>query len=323
MPADVFHGADCEIRIGRRANAATAPTAWRSADFMTLTVNPTQERRERAKLGDPALRDNALDPIKPRKAFFRLAAELVIDGDSRSLGYWLRYAMGAPATAEADDLYEHVFASGAKTEQYFDIALKIGASDVRVFEALTLAQISLQVGGENTQDFNINISLRGLSRDRLTAFPAGTVTAAEDEAPILRALFKVDDVAADNMLTASFSWDRQLQEGVFLSATPTVSKNTPNGGGHSGSASFRAIGAVFDEMEEDDTPFAATIDLLGVETDHHIRFEHPQALLSPSPVPITGPGMVERSLNWSPYQSPDTPAARIVLINDIDSYATA
>lgn len=324
MPNDVFHGGDCEIRIGRRANAASAPTAWQAIDFMTLTVNPTQERRDRPKLGDPAKRLNPLDPLHPRKGFFRLTAELVIDADSRALPIWLRYALGAPASApEGEDHFAHVFASGQKTEQYFDIALKVGAADVRLFQGLTLSQISLQAGGENTQDFNINISLVGLSRDRVAAFPAGAVAPAPAEAPMLRALFKVDDVAATNMLTAGFSWDRQIQEGIYLSATPTISSLAPNGAAHSGTASFRAIGAVFDAMEEDDDPFAAAIDLLGVAAGHHILIDHPQALLAPSPMPIAGPGMVERSLNWAPYQTASSPALRITVVNDIADYAAA
>ncbi len=138
---------------------------------------------------------------------------------------------------------------------------------------------------------------------------------------MLRCLFEVDDVAADAMLSASFSYDRQLQEGIFLSATPTVSKNTPNGGAHTGSASFRAIGAAFDVLEEDDTEFAAALNYLGVIEDHRIRLEHPQALLMPSALPINGVGMIERSINWSPFQSPDAAAAVITIVNDEESYA--
>lgn len=321
MPADVWYGGDCETRIGRRANLETAPTSWQACDFMQLTATPTQEWRERNKLGNPATRANVLDPTRPRKGFFRLTVELVLDADSRSLPIWLRYSMGAPTSVAASALYAHTFASGSKTEQYFDIAIKVGPSDIRVYEGLTLAQLSSQVTGENTQDFNINLSMRGLRRSKLTAFPSGTLVPAPDEAPMLRALFEVDDVAADNMLTGSFTYDRQLQEGIFLSATPTVSSNRPNGGSHSGSATFRAIGAVFDVMEESDETFEAAISYLGVLTGHKIRLEHPQALLQPSPLPIQGVGMIERTLNWAPFQTADGSAARIVITNDEESYA--
>lgn len=320
MPADVWYGADCETRIGRRANRDTAPTTWQAVDFMQLTITPAQEWRERAKLGNPAARKNVLDPIRPRKAFLRLSAELVLDGDTRSFPIWLQYSMGAPTSAAAGDLFAHTFASGSKAEQYFDLAVKVGATDIRVYEGLTLAQLSSQVTGETTQDFNFNLSLRGLRRTKVTTWPTGTLTAAPDEAPLLRALFEVDDVAADNMLSGSFTYDRQLQEGIFLSATPTVSSNRPNGGTHSGSATYRAIGAVFDEMEEEDTTFAAAINFLGVIDDHRIRMEHPQALLQPSPLPIQGVGMIERTLNWSPYQTADAAAAVITVTNDVAAY---
>lgn len=321
MPADVWYGGDCETRIGRRTNFATPPAVWQACDFMQLTVTPAQEWRERNKLGNPATRNNVLDPTRPRKAFFRLTAELVLDLDSRSLPIWLRYSMGPPTSVSAASLFAHTFASGSKTEQYFDLAVRVGPSDVRVYEGLTLAQISAQVTGENTQDFNGNLSLRGLRRTKLTDFPAPGVTAAPAEAPMLRALFEVDDVAADNMLSGSFSYDRALQEGIFLSATPTVSSNRPNGGTHSGSATFRAIGAVFDVMEEADTTFEPAIAYIGVVTGHKIRLEHPHALLQPSPLPIQGVGMIERTLNWAPFQDASSPAARIVITNDVASYA--
>lgn len=322
MPADVWYGADCETRIGRRANRDTAPTTWQAVDFMSLTISPAQEWRERAKLGNPAARKNVLDPIKPRPGFFRLTGELVLDADTRSLPIWLRYAMGAPAAPVAvGPLFAHAFESGSKVEQYFDLAVKVGATDIRIYEGLTLAQLSTQFSGETTQDFNINLSLRGLRRTKLTTWPAGTLTAAPAEAPILRALFEVDDVAADNMLTGSFTYDRQLQEGIFLSATPTVSSNRPNGGTHSGSATYRAIGAVFDVLEESDTPFSAAIRFLGVVSNHQIRLEHPNALLAPSPLPISGVGMIERTLNWSPYQTGADAAAVITITNDVAAYA--
>lgn len=327
MPADVWYGAECEVRIGRRANAATAPIAavWQSIEFMQLTVNPTQEWRERAKLGVPGTRHNVLDPIKPRKAFFRLTAELVIDMDSRQLPIWLRHAMGAPAAAvenaENAALFDHVWSSGSKAEMYFDLQVKVGTNDVRIYEGLTLASIAANVTGENTQDFDGNLSLRGLSRRKVNAFEGDAPIACPTEAPMLRAQYLVDDVAADNTLNASFSYDRALSEGIFLSPTPTVSSNRPNAGaGHSMSASFRAIGEAFDDIEADETVFASAINFLGVEDDHRIRFEQPQSMLAPGALPISGAGMIERTFNSSGHQSPTVPASRITVTNDVAAY---
>ena len=323
MPTDVFHGADCEARIGRRANVSTAPTSWQAVEFMQLTVSPTQEWRQRPKLGVPGSRHNALDPIKPRKGFFRVSAELVLDADSRQLPIWLRLAMGAPAAAVANgDLYDHVWSSGSKTEQYFDLQLKVGATDVRIYEGLTLASISAAVTGENTQDFDLNLSLRGLRRRKVNAFEGDAPTAAPAEAPMLRAQYLVDDVAADNTLNANFSYDRALAEGLFLSATPTISSLRPNAGaGHSMSATFRAIGEAFDDIEADETVFAAAIRYIGVETDHVIRLEQPQSMLAPGAMPVQGPGMIERTFTSTGHQSSSSPATVITITNDVEAYA--
>lgn len=324
MPADVFHGADCEIRIGRRANATTAPAAgvWQAIEFMQLTVNPTQEWRERPKLGVAGKRVNTLDPIEPRKAFLRITAELVIDLDSRQLPIWLRHALGAPAAAvENGDLYDHVWASGSKTEMYFDLQVKIGANDVRIFEGLTLASLGGSVAGENTQDFDGNISLRGLSRRKVNAFEGDAPIACPAEAPMLRAQYLVDDVAADNTLSANFSWNRNLSEGLFLSETATISSNRPNAGAsHTMSASFRAIGEAFDDIEVDETVFAASIQYLGVEDDHRIRIEQPNSMLAPSSLQISGPGMLERTFNSSGHQTSSVAATVITVTNDVAAY---
>lgn len=324
MPTDVFYGADCEIRIGRRANATTPPiaAAWQAVEFMQLTVNPTQEWRERPKLGVSGKRVNTLDPIKPRKAFFRLTAELVIDMDSRQLPVWLRHAVGAPAAAVANgDLYDHVWSSGGKGEMYFDLQVKVGTSDVRVFEGLTLASLGASLAGENTQDFDGNLSLRGLSRRKINAFEGDAPIACPAEAPMLRAQYLVDDVAADNTLSANFSWDRALSEGLFLSATPTISSNRPNAGaGHTMSASFRAIGEAFDDIEVGETVFGAAIQYLGVEEDHLIRLEQPNSMLAPGALPIPGPGMLERTFNSAGHQTSSVAATVITVTNDVAAY---
>ena len=322
MPDDTFHGGDVEIRIGRRADINTPPTTWQATDFLTLTVSPSQEWRERPKLGNPAIRQNVLDPLKPRKGFFRLGIEAVLDADSRNVPIWLRHCWGAPVTSGAASLYTHTWASGSKVEQYFDILLKVGPTDIRRYDCITLASLSGAVGGEDTQDFNINLSLRGLRRSKLTAFPAGAVTAAPAEAPMLRALYEVDDVAATQTLSANFSYDRSLAEGIYLSPTPTVSNNRPNGGAHTMSASFRAIGAVFDTIEEDATVFDGAINYLGVVSDHRIRLEQPQSMLQPAAMPVTGPGMIERSWSSAGHQTASAPASRVIVINDRPSYAT-
>lgn len=321
MPNDIWYGGDCETRIGRRTNIDTAPTSWQAVEFLSLTVNPAQEWRPRNKLGNPGIRKNVLDPTRPRKGFFRLTAELVLDADTRQLPIWLRYAMGAPvASTEDDDLFVHVFESGSKAEQYFDIAIKVGDADVRVYEGLTLSQVSTQFTGESTQDFNVNISLQGLRRKRVAAFPAGTVTAAPTEAPVLRATFSIDGATVTNILSGNFSYGRTLQEGIYLSPTVNVSSLRANGGQHAGSVSYRAIGADLDAKEESETPFAAAFDMIGVFEGHKISLQHPQALLAPSPLPVDGAGAIERTISWSPYQTAAAAAVRIVITNEVEQY---
>ena len=82
-------------------------------EFLTLTISPSQEWRERTKLGNPAIRKNVLDPTRPRKGFFRLTGELVLDADTRQLPIWLRAGLGAPVSTANGDLFDHLFESGS------------------------------------------------------------------------------------------------------------------------------------------------------------------------------------------------------------------
>lgn len=327
MPADIWYGAECEMRIGRRANKDTAPAAWQALEFMQFTANPNQEKRERAKLGAPGTRHNVLDPVMGRNGFFRLGCELVLDGDSRQLPLLLRAALGAPASAADADLNSHVWSSGSKAETYFDIQIRVGANDVRIYECLTLSIFSVQYGGENTQDFDLNLSLVGLRRRKAAAFVGAVPGALPAEAPILRGVFEVDDVEASNMLTAAWTFNRSIQEGIFLSQTPTISHLRPGRGQggaqspYSGTCSFRAVGKVFDDIEEEGDAFKPALVMLGVVAGHRIRLENPAATLSAAPLGVTGPGEIERTFSWGGHQTATTPAARIVVVNDVASYA--
>ena len=237
-------------------------------------------------------------------------------------------AGGGRENADNEDLFDHVWGSGSKAETYFDIQIRVGANDVRIYEQMTLNTLTQQYGGENTQDFDLNLGLMGLNRRKATAFEGDAPASLPTEAPILRGLFEVNDVAASNMLNASWSFSRSIQEGVFLSPTPTISHLRPGRGAggsqspYSGSCQFRAVGKAFDDIEEAGDELKAALVMLGVEEDHRIRFENPTAMLSTAPVAVSGPGEMERTFSWGGHQTSTTPAARIVVTNDVASYAT-
>lgn len=321
MPADVYYGADCEIRVGLMADASTDPTAWFNLEFMSLTVNPTRERKARPKLGAP--RHNALDPTKPVPGFFKLAAELVLDADTRQFARWLRLGLGAPTTTgPSTGIYTHVWASGSKTPVYFALQVRTASNKVRIYRGFTIAALSAQGQGEQTRDYDISVSLRGLTRERIADFLGDPPAAVPAEATAHRVVTKIDGVAASNTMSASWSFDRQVAEDAFMTPVAALSGIRPNGGVHSGQAQIRAIGDAFDDMEEADTEFAACLSMLGVVSGHEIALEHPHALLNPGALAIAGPALIERTFSWVGHQDATTPASRITIKNDVASYAT-
>lgn len=320
MTTDVYYGAETALRVGIMADAATDPTAWFGLEYMSIRIAPQKERRDRAKLG--AARHNPLDPIKPRPGFRRVSVDLVVDGDTRQVPRWLRLLLGAPTTTGLGPTYTHTWSSGDKTQRYIAIELRTGASEYRVIRGVTLAQMALEGTGENTQDFDLSFSLRGLDYARVSAALTGATTAAPAEAPILRQQYLVDSVAAANTLQAAWNWDRGLIEDAFLSTTPTLSGLRPGAASYTGTARFRANAATFDALSDNDTVFASEVRWLGVQANHRLSFIHPQAMLEAPPLEVRGLGIIERSVQWMGHQTGAAPAGQIVAVNDVTSYAT-
>ncbi len=321
MPTDTFYGSECEMRAGVQADATTAPTTWEYMPFVSFTPAPQRERRDRPQIG--LARANSLDPTKPIPGFLRMGGDLVVDADGHRLPRWLRMALGAPATSgPSSSLYTHVWSSGAKTQSYFGIQIKTGASEWRQYLGLQLATLGAQFGGENVRDFNVSLGLRGLGRVRDTSPLGSTPSAMVSESLMNRAILKVDDAAVSNTIEGAWNWDRGIQEDIFLSTAAEVTGLRPGPASHSGSAKFRAVAGAFDTLEEADTPFDAKFEMIGVTAGHVIRYQHLQCLLSAPSIPITGLGQIERDVSWSAYQTSANPAAKITVINDVASYAS-
>ncbi len=324
MANDVFYGSDSELRIGIRADRDTPPAAWFNVEFNRLTLSPQTNKVRRPRLG--AARQNKLDPLRPREGIRRASWDVTIDADTLMVPLWLRLALGAPTTTgPAGDLYTHVWASGSKTERYFDIAARLGAEDVTWAKACSLGALTTNWGGENSQDFDIQLT--GLMIDYSSAeadWPAGDVTAVTTPSPVLRASGLFDAVAADQLPSGGFTWDRNLLADFFAvvgaghrNASYLRPGEQPS---HSGRATVRAHGDAYRTLAASGAEFAAELRYLGVTTGHQIRFAHPQANMNDIPDDI-GTGVVERALTWTGHQDAADPGCRITVINDVEAYA--
>lgn len=321
MTNTVYYGADSELRIGIRADKDTAPTAWHNVEFNQLTINPIVERKRRPRLG--AARQNKLDQLKPRKGLKNVSWDVTLDADTLMLGRWLRAGLGAPATTGSSAPYTHLWVSGAKTEIYFDIAVRRGSEKVMHVIAASIGPISTDFTGETSQDFDIQLSGMSLDSARLSDWPSGTVTGATTPAPILRAAVLFDGTAADQVVGGGFTFDRNLQ-GDFYAATGAgnnlASYLRPGPQPvHSARATIRAHGSAFEDLAEAGTEFSAEIRYIGVTSGHRLSLVHPQADMADIP-DSTGEREFERALNWTAHQDSDTPALQISLLNSVATY---
>ena len=322
MPTDIFHGSDCELRFGVMPDASTLPVLWHKAEFVSLTVTPSRDRKDRPKLGAP--RTNTLDPVKGIDGFERLSLDLVIDGDSRAAAILLRHVLGAPVTtALVDDeeaptgLYSHVWKSGIAAPQFCAFQLRTAANKVRVYRGITMAALATSATGEQIQDFDLQFSLRGVAKSSAPDWLAGAAKAIPAAAPASRAIYLVDGVPVERTLQVSWSYDRGIVEDIFLSPTATVSAVRPGTSSLTGSAQFRAVGAEFDDMEENGEVFASTLRLLGSVPDHLIDLSHPRAMLNAPPLAIPGPDQIERTFAWTAHQDETSPAAELTIVTDL------
>lgn len=319
--AEVY-GADTTCLIGLMPNLTTDPSTWYAMEHMGITITPTRQRKQRAKIG--AARFNQLDPIKPRPGFLKLALGVKLDGDTRQLPTWLRATIGAPDTeaGPASGIYTHTWNTGHAAQTYAALQLIGVGTNVRIVRGVTLSSLAMAFTGENTQDFDIDLSLRALSRARGSQL-SGTVTATPTEAPLSRAIFQVNSVAAAQTISGSWTWDRKIQEDAFLSTTANLSALRPgNETDVKGSTVIRDAGEAYDTMEENDTAFAALHQFLGVITGHEIDFNMPNALFEGIPVDVPTPDLIQRTANYMPFQTSSAPAGQLIVKNDVASYAS-
>lgn len=324
MSNDVFYGADSELRIGIRADKTTAPTAWFNVEFNRLTLNGTNgDRVRRPRLG--AARQNKLDPLKPRLGVKRATPwDITVDGDILMMGRWLRLGLGAPTTTGAGP-YTHTWYSGPKTEIYFDIAVRIGDGLVHWLKACSLGALSTEWGGENSQDFDIQMTGMAIdSSDAESDWPSGTVTTVTTPAPILKASILINGTAADQAPAGGFTFDRNLIADYYAAdgAPSNLASYLRPGAepAHSGRVTIRALAATLRGYASAATEFSAETRYNGVTSGHRLAFLHPQANMNDVPNDI-GTAVIERSFSWTGHQDSDTAALSIVLINSVSSYA--
>lgn len=320
MSTDVFYGQGAELRVGSMASATTDPTAWHTLEFISLQLSPGRDRIDRPKLG--VALHNPIDSRAKVPGIERLSGEIVVPCDTRQLPRWLRLGLGAPTTTGSATPYAHTWSSGSTTAALFAVQVKLGDTDVRVFRGLTISALSIDARGEQVNNFDVRLQLRGLSEERRTAFLTPAPTAVPAVAEARRTVFLVDGVAAARVEQAQWSYDRQVGDELFLSQNPVISGVRPEAGMSTGSATFRAVGKTYDDLEAADTAFAATLRAFGALANHQVDFVTPIARFGPSPRSVDGPGQIRRSWSWDGEQNATTPVARIVVSNDVASYAT-
>jgi hypothetical protein len=318
MSNDPFYTQGAEIRVGLMADAATDPTAWENLEYVSLSLSPGRDERDRPLMGVPL--NNNLDDRETVAGLTRVSGEIVVPADTRQLARWLRLGYGLPATAAATPLFAHTWDSGVSTMRHFAIQVRMGAADIRVFRGMVLASLAMEAQGEQVDDFNVTLGLRGLREAKLTNWLAGTTTAVPAPAPVRRTVFTVDGVATARTMQSAFTYDRKIEDQIFLSQAAELAAVQAEGGMVSGSAQFRAVGLAYDTLESARTPFAASLLGYGKVANHKLELISPQALFAASPVAVDGPGQVERSWTWRGYQTSANPAARVRITNDVASY---
>jgi hypothetical protein len=317
---DVWYGQQCEARIGIMADADTDPTSWHYLEYVKLTTTPQQDTVDRKLIGRAKF--NPLDPQKGRKGFFRLTGSLVLDADARGLALVLACGLGAPATTGPTvDIYSHVWTSGSDTETYFAIQVKTGDGEYRVYRGLTISAIAIDGKGDQAANYDVTISLKGLSRETVSAALGAAPTALYTQSYAKRLVLLLNDTAADNVMSASWSWDRSITEDTYLSPDLTVRGLRPDvDPKHSGQAQFRAMGSAIDAIEAAETAIDVKLQFFGMAASHDIVFEHPVATIQPAELSIAGPGAIERTWNWEGNQDATHPATIITIKNDVASY---
>lgn len=296
-----------------------------SGNWQTLSAYDLSAGETRGFEADPLLgrnSQNGRDPFEPAPSLPQGAGALRVPLCLNEIGWWLKSALGAPATTGSTD-FTHVFKSGKDTLPTLAQSRKIKTGDYRRVRGLAVNGMRLhaeKAGGYPIVDLDVML------RDEAKAAvdPTGTIVAAMAllRPPAARPVVRWESVAIGACLAADISYTNNLARFDPLGGTEYPDAFDPGEAVPSGSLTMRYQDSTWFDIAD-----AGTYGNLEIEFAHPsapstrtIVFGFPKAKLARKPMGISGPGVIDSPFDFSAEQTVSEAAMIVTLKNAQASY---
>lgn len=268
---------------------------------------------------DDDLLGNGRDPSKPSLDAISVSGGITVPVDSRSFGFWLKAALGAPVTTGLTTKL-HTFKSGAQNIP--SICLQVQNPEIPLYRShmgakvdtleidfqrtgLTVAQLSLIAQGENKD--------AGSADSTLTTYDSGRFSS-------FNGFIKKDGVSMGRVVSAKLKYSNGLDKIETIRSDGKLDGVDPTNTMADGSITVRFDSTTLFDSASSGTPVKLEFGY-DAGTDKKLNFIVHEAYLSRPSVPIDGPKGIQVTFDFKGAKNATEGCMLSVeLTNDVEDY---
>lgn len=261
------------------------------------------------------------DPSQPIRDVIRVEGNIVVPVDLRNFGHWLKALLGAPTTAEDDDLYTHAFVSGLAALP--SLALEVGMPDIPAyFMSSGIRANSLQLSFSRSGAANATINCIAQGETRAGSSAGGTPTSASlTRFNQFQGSVKKDGVQLGNVTGAQLTYSNNLERIETIRSDGKIDGVDPTIAALTGNIDVRFADTALIDAATNNTPIELEFAYV-INEDFALIFTAHEVYLPKPKLSVTGPGGIQATFDWQAAKA-SSPARMltVTLSNDVESYA--
>lgn len=292
--------------------------------FYTSTLEMRKSHEDDPVLG--AAQANQRDATAFTEGLPTTAGELTVPVGVESFGHYLTYLFGAPVTGAAEDVggtdhFTHVWQSGADIlpTAHIEIARRTGA--FHVFSGVVFNTLALTL---DKQSGTLRATLGALGKREFAPAAnsiAGTVArlAADTLISRKRGSFKLNDVAAQKVLTCGLNYNNAIDAPPFLTGDEYPAEFMAGAATAQGTLRARYYDDTWQAIGRARTVSKFT-QRWGVSDDIWLETEMPACEIETRGAPVNGAGFEDLDFAFMAKQTDAAGAVKISLRNTVAAY---
>jgi hypothetical protein len=272
---------------------------------------------------DPLLglaRHNNRDRTAPAPGLTTFDDSIVVPVDFNHFGVWLYALLGAAVVTGSSDPFTHDFSSGLEVLPFRSHEWKLAGALFEQDVGLVASRLSIDMS--RAAGFQrATVELMGQTQSKLTATGGGTPAApwAREECPAAIGVFKIDGVAAANIMSVRATYDNRITPQDYVGSELRSGFDLDSEATFDGSIELRFADATYYDLARAGTAFSGEM-LWSKSASRSLSLLAANMRLEPVGIPIQGPGRIQQTFNFRAEQS-DTEAMLVATLkSSVASY---